>query len=133
MKKLRLILLFILLGNYNIAFANITLNAKTAIVIDYHSGKTLYELEPDMEIFIRDNNAISILKKIQKLDEETFDTLVSSNDPFGFDKREEGSYRRVQPKWKLKPFKDSVVFYHKQWRISGVGHIDKKLITITRG
>ena len=105
------------------------------IVIFTHSGDEVVSnikrplLERDMEIFIRDNNSISILKKIQKHNEETFDTLVSSNDPFGFDKREEGSYRRVQPKWKLKPFKDSVIFYHQQWRISGVGHIDKKLIT----
>jgi site-specific DNA-methyltransferase (adenine-specific) len=67
-------------------------------------------LEKGADIFIRYNQAISILRKVQKLNEESFSSIVSANDPFGFDIREEGGYRRVKPKFKKEPFKNSVKF-----------------------
>ena len=45
------IALFTLLINYSIVFANPNINARTAIVLDFHSNKVLFELEPDMQIY----------------------------------------------------------------------------------
>ena len=41
-------------------------------------------LEKDCNTFIRHNNAISILRKVQKLKEKSFSSIVSSRKPFGF-------------------------------------------------
>ena len=40
-------------------------------------------LEEDSQTFIRYNEAISILDKVKKFNEQTFDTIVSSRKPFG--------------------------------------------------
>ena len=53
-------------------------------------------LEKGAETFIRYNEAISILRKVQKQKEESFSDIVSANDPFGFDVRVENSYKRVR-------------------------------------
>jgi D-alanyl-D-alanine carboxypeptidase (penicillin-binding protein 5/6) len=50
MNKFKIIILLSLL-NYSIAFANPVINVRTAIVIDYHSDKILYSLEPDAQIY----------------------------------------------------------------------------------
>ena len=50
MNKLKIVLFFLLL-NFSSVLANPTINARTAIVIDYHSDKVLYELEADAEIY----------------------------------------------------------------------------------
>ena len=50
MNKLKIILLLFLI-NYSYAAANPEVNARTAIVVDYHSDKVLYELEPDAQIY----------------------------------------------------------------------------------
>ena len=86
-------------------------------------------LEDGAETFIRYNEAISILHKIKKLKEESFSSLVSANDPFGFDVRVENSYKRIQPKYKKEPFKNGVVFYYNGWRKEGLGFIGKDTIT----
>jgi site-specific DNA-methyltransferase (adenine-specific) len=85
-------------------------------------------LEEGAETFIRYSEAISILHKVRKLNEESFASLVSANDPFGFDVRVENSYVRIQPKYKKQPFKNSVLFYYFGWRKDGVGYIDKDAI-----
>jgi len=85
-------------------------------------------LEKDAVTFIRYNEAIPILHKVQSLKEENFTSIVSANDPFGFDVRVENSYKRVKPKYKKEPFKNSVVFYYNGWKKEGVGYIDKAVI-----
>ena len=82
-------------------------------------------LEKGAETFIRYNEAISILRKIQKLREESFSSIISANDPFGFDVRVENSYKRVKPEFKLEPFPNSVQFYYNGWKKDGVGYIGK--------
>ncbi len=86
-------------------------------------------LEDGAETFVRYNEAISVLHKVQKLREESFANLVSANDPFGFDVRVENSYKRIHPKYKKEPFKDSVTFYYNGWRKDGLGFIGKNIIT----
>ena len=51
-------------------------------------------LDEKSKIFIRDNNAIKILDKIRKFNENLSD-LISSNDPFGFDVREEKAIKKL--------------------------------------
>lgn len=85
-------------------------------------------LEKGADTFIRYNDAISILGKVQKLKEESFSNLISANDPFGFDVRVEGSYKRVKPKFKHVKFKDSVQFYYYGWQREGLGYIEKSSI-----
>jgi site-specific DNA-methyltransferase (adenine-specific) len=85
-------------------------------------------LEKGAETFIRYNDAISILRKVQKLKEKSFADIVSANDPFGFDVRVEGSYKRVSPKYKKEPFHDAVLFYYYGWQREGIGYIDKSQI-----
>lgn len=98
-----------------------------------HEGDKVTEserslLEKGATTFIRRNEAIPILKKVQELGEESFASIVSANDPFGFDVREENSMKRVKPKYKLTEFKDSIAFYYNGWKKTGLGHIDKKYV-----
>lgn len=82
-------------------------------------------LEEGASTFIRYNDAISILRKVQSLKEEKFSNKISSNDPYGFDVRVKNSYKRVKPKFKIKPFENSIEFYYNGWRSKGLGHIEK--------
>ena len=86
-------------------------------------------LEPGTDVFIRHNEAIPILRKINKHGETNFSTLVSANDPFGFDVREGNTYKRVKPNYSLKSSKDSVEFYYNGWRKDGLGFIPRKSIS----
>jgi site-specific DNA-methyltransferase (adenine-specific) len=96
-----------------------------------HEGGTIVSkserplLEPGATTFIRYSEAISILRKVRKHKEPSFASLVSANDPFGFDVRVENSYKRIPPKYELQPFDDSIQFYYNGWRKSGVGYIAK--------
>ena len=86
-------------------------------------------LEPGAETFIRRNESIGILSKVKLLNEDSFSNIVSANDPFGFDVREDNSYKRVKPNFKLKKFENSVNFYYNGWQRDGIGFIDKDSIT----
>ena len=85
-------------------------------------------LEPGAEVFIRHNDAISILRKISLKKEESFSSIVSANDPFGFDVREGNSYKRVKPDYSLEKSKGSVEFYYNGWRKEGLGYIHRSRI-----
>ncbi|MEK7263242.1 MAG: Eco57I restriction-modification methylase domain-containing protein [Bacteroidota bacterium] len=69
-------------------------------------------LEKGSEVFIRYNEAISILKKVQKHKEESFSKIVSSHKAFGL---------RTYVKGKEKPFDGSVKLYQN----GGIGYIKK--------
>ena len=93
-------------------------------VITHNGGSVTSEaarflLEKGTTTFIRYNEAIPILKKVQSLNEKSFSQLVSANDPFGFDVRVEGSMKRVKPEFEHIAFKDSVMFYFNGWRRCG--------------
>ena len=100
-----------------------------------HDGDTIISeserplLEKGANTFIRFNQAIPILRKVQSLGENNFSTIISANDPFGFDVRVENSYKRVKPIFKLMSFTNSVLFYYNGWRKDGVGYIERSKIT----
>lgn len=86
-------------------------------------------LEKGITTFIRYNEAISILQKVRAKNEKAFSSIVSSNDPFGFDVRVPGSYKRIKPNYKLKKFEGSVEFYYNGWQSKGKGYIAEKEIS----
>jgi site-specific DNA-methyltransferase (adenine-specific) len=102
-------------------------------IFTHDEGKVLESerklVEEGVNTFIRHNKAISILEKVKSLKEESFSNIISANDPFGFDVRVENSYKRIKPIFKLKPFRNSVLFYYNGWKKDGVGYIDKSRIS----
>ncbi len=105
---------------------NCTIHTHKGNVIVSEAKRAL--LEKGADTFIRYNDAISILKKIQNLKEKSFSNIISANDPFGFDVRVENSYKRVKPKFKKEAFKDSVRFYYNGWQREGLGYIENTSI-----
>lgn len=102
-------------------------------IITHYSDSTIYEsnrllVEHEYDLFIRNSKLISVLRKIQSKKEKSFSKIVSANDPFGFDERVEGSYKRIKPDYKLIPFDKSVEFFYNGWRKDGVGYIEKHAI-----
>ena len=93
-----------------------------------HSGENVnesnrYLLEKGSSIFIRNIEVINIIHKVQLKKETSFSTIVSANDPFGYDIRVANSYKRIKPKYDLKPSSNSVKFYYNGWRKEGIGYI----------
>ena len=85
-------------------------------------------LEDGMTSFVRYQEQVDILKKVHDAGESSFGGIVSANDPFGYDLRVEGSYKRIKPEFKLRPFKHSVEFYYNGWRKEGVGYISRETV-----
>ena len=77
------------------------------------------------EVYVRYQKYLDILQKVQNAEESSFSTIVSSNDPFGFDTRIEGTMRRVKVNPSLKPFETGVEFYYHGWRTKGVGYVKR--------
>jgi site-specific DNA-methyltransferase (adenine-specific) len=84
--------------------------------------------EDGIDIFLRNSEQISVLKKVKRLQEPLFFDIVSANDPFGFDVREENSYKRIKPTYRLKPFANSIKLYYFGWSKNGIGYVDEKYI-----
>ena len=85
-------------------------------------------LEPQMSSFVRYSEQISLMRKASQYAEESFSEIVSANDPFGYDIRVEGSYRRIKPSYSTTPFQGSLKFYYNGWRKGGVGYIDSTTV-----
>lgn len=95
-------------------------------VITSESERVL--LEKGAETFIRFNEAISILHKVQGLKEVSLAESISANDPFGFDVRVEGTYKRLKPKFKKQSFEGAIKFYYNGWQREGIGYVEKSNI-----
>ncbi len=85
-------------------------------------------LEAGADTFIRHNEAISLLNKVRTKKEKSFSILISANDPFGFDIREDNSYKRVRHNFETE-YKDGYVsVYYYGWQNQGIGYIDENRI-----
>lgn len=97
-----------------------------------HSGNKIISeatrplLEKGMQTFIRNNQMISILSKVREFNEKPFSTIVSANDPFGYDVRVANSYKRVKPNYEKEKFNGSVAFYYNGWRKDGIGYVARR-------
>lgn len=85
-------------------------------------------LEPSLDTFIRDNEAISILRKVISMGEKSFAEIISANDPFGFDVRVKGSMKRIKPTFSNTRKIGMVPFYYNGWRKDGLGYIEPEKI-----
>lgn len=81
-----------------------------------------------MTTFIRNNELISILRKVKSRGERSFSEIVSANDPFGFDMREANSYKRIKPDYSLTAGANSCAFYYNGWRKDGIGYVKRSSI-----
>lgn len=93
-------------------------NKGTCTVVTSRKGEHVSEmtrslLEDGCETFIRYNEAISILKKVQMKKEQSLAKQVSSSKPFGL---------RTFEKGKKSPFKDAITLYQN----GGIGYIAEK-------
>lgn len=94
-------------------------------------------LEKNMKTFIRDNNLVSIIKKVNTPEDCNFSSLISSYDPYGFDVREADGYKRVRIPMEKEPGEDRYPVYYNGWRNEGIkyvgkGYISKGLETINK-
>lgn len=87
-----------------------------------HKGDSVVEQEPrelkesNSDVFIRYSEGVSVYHKVRAHREATFETLVSSQRPFGLRTYVHGSKM---------PFKDSIPLYER----GGIGYISKKDVT----
>ncbi len=107
-------------------------NGDCRVSTHYETGELISSnrplLEEDMDCFVRDGRFVSIMKKVKSMTSRYFSELVSANDPFGFDIREENSYKRVKLSFLTTSFDDSVSLYYNGWRKDGIGYISKEKI-----
>lgn len=87
-----------------------------------------YLLEPGFSTYIRFNEALSILKKVKKLGEDSFDKLVSPRDPFGLNYYENGSERMFKKFSPVKGNNDCEIYYF-GWQRTGIQYANKSYIT----
>ena len=86
-------------------------------------------LEPGVDTFIRQNDLISILHKVQAAGETPLTTIVSPRDPFGYDIREANSLKTVPHKYSLsKSEQENIEFYYNGWRRKGVGYVARSSV-----
>lgn len=87
-----------------------------------HSRRRL--LEPGLDIFVRDERVLPILRKVLAKKETSFASILSSRDPFGYDIRLPGSMKVAAHKYSLrKTTKECVAFYYNRWREEGIGYV----------
>lgn len=103
--------------------------------VDTQGNKFVSErplLEDGMDSFLRYKDQISVLRKVTEKKESSFAELISANDPFGYDVRVAGSYKRVKPDFKLTNFDGALEFYYNGWRKDGVGFIARNTVNKNR-
>ena len=83
-------------------------------------------LEKGLDIFVRLNESNQILQKVNlhvDVTKDNFSSIVSANDPFGFDVRVKGSYKRVKPVFSMSKKNGDIEFYYNGWRKNGKGYL----------
>jgi site-specific DNA-methyltransferase (adenine-specific) len=84
-------------------------------------------IEGDIDTFIRFNEGISVLNKVNSKNEEHFDNLVSPRDPFGLNYYENGKEVMFK-KYESSCFDNSAKMYYYGWQKGGIGYANRKYI-----
>ena len=92
-----------------------------------------YLKEDNCNVFIRDSRYIGIFRKVQSFKEDKFSSIVSANDPYGFDKRLPNSMRRAKVDYSIIPNEGDIAFYYNGWRKEGIGYVKPTQITKGNG
>lgn len=79
-------------------------------IVNYKGGLIVNKaqrplLEKNSDVFVRYNEAISILRKVQSFKEETFDNFVSARNPFGLPSNFEKFKDKVSPLFNIKLYR----------------------------
>lgn len=82
--------------------------------------------EGDIEVFIRYNQAISILRKVQKFKEETFDKYVSSSRPFGMRSNFNDFVAEKTETHSIKLYRFGALGYIKPSNVTRLAHLTDK-------
>ena len=103
------------------------------MIVSHNNNKTSSSIRPllmeGMDTFIRQNQLVSIVKKVKGSTTSSFDSIVSARDPFGMDIRAEGTFIQVKPKFSLEKKEiDDVAYYYFGWRKNGVGYINRRTV-----
>ena len=98
---------------------------------DVESLSERYLRESNCSLFIRYNDAISILNKVRRLKENTFDSLVSARKPFGFPTNFKGN-RKAESNSLILYENGGVAYVSKTAVIKGKELIDKYKVFISR-
>ena len=85
-------------------------------------------LEKGLDTFIRQNEAVGILKKVLAHKEKSFEQLVSPRDPYGLNYYENGVEKMFKIMSKT-PSGNSVGIYYFGWLKDGIQYTDRKYIT----
>ena len=97
----------------------------TSILNGKESKTTRPLLEKGNSTFVRFNEAIQILTKVRSFSEESFMSIVSANDPFGYDVRVENSMRRIKPTISERPTANSVKIHYWGPKGKSVGYTSR--------
>lgn len=90
-------------------------------------------IETDNNVVIRYSLLNSINNKVKQLSATSFSDIVSANDPFGFDQRQEGSMKR-QGIPTIKPTESHAVpLYYNGWRKRGLQFVNELKIRRNKG
>ncbi len=87
-----------------------------------------YLLEEGVNTFIRFKEGLSILKKVQSLQEKSFSDIVSPRDPFGLNYYENGRERMFKIFDKVNA-PDKIKIYHFNWQEDSPDYAERKYIT----
>ena len=105
---------------------------KTSIYTHLSDKQQIYSerflKEENFETFIRDHRYIDILNKVLDKSINSFSSLISPNDPFGFDIREENSMKRKKINYELQPRQNSIPLYYNGWRKYGIGYVNRDIV-----
>jgi len=105
---------------------------KTSIYTHLSDKQQIYSerflKEENFETFIRDHRYIDILSKVLDKSISNFSSLISPNDPFGFDIREENSMKRKKINYELQPRQNSIPLYYNGWRKYGIGYVNRDIV-----
>lgn len=82
-----------------------------------------------IDIFIRNEEMIAIYEKVKAKTAQSFADILSSQDPFGFDIRIEGSQKRAPHQYVTqKDEENNIEFYYNNWRKEGVGYVPRNRV-----
>lgn len=107
--------------------------SEQCLVVNHQEGKTNKVmrplLEPGLEIFIRENQAVSIISKVKAFEEESFEELVTAADPFGLNYKDGNTVKMFKKYYPEKKADDDVGIYYYGWLKDGVSYTSRNYIT----
>ena len=88
-------------------------------------------LEKDIDVFIRENKAVSIINKVKAFNEESFDSLVTAADPFGLNYKEGGTVKMFKNFHSDKQDGDVGIYYY-GWLQNGLSYVERDKVTANK-